>query len=82
MAKQKEPKTWAEEIAGLDDPAPKGIASIPVQEALHLMIADFDPEAPDNGASSVEDSEDDIKEAREHYVEVEYVHQTGLPTEL
>ncbi|KAL8895301.1 MAG: hypothetical protein Q9207_008226, partial [Kuettlingeria erythrocarpa] len=54
MAKQKKPKTWAEEIAELDDPAPK----------------DFDPEAPDNRASSVEDSEDDSNEAREHYVEV------------
>ncbi|KAL8920637.1 MAG: hypothetical protein Q9208_006119 [Pyrenodesmia sp. 3 TL-2023] len=55
MAKQKKPKTWAEEIAELDNPAPK----------------DFDPEAPDNGASSVEYSEDDIEEAREHYVEVD-----------
>ncbi len=75
MAKQKKPKTWAEEIAELDDPAPKGTAStLSLFEPLHLTVADFDPEGPDNQASSVEDSEDDINEAPEHYVEVEYAH--------
>ncbi|KAL8758662.1 MAG: hypothetical protein Q9184_003858 [Pyrenodesmia sp. 2 TL-2023] len=51
MAKQKKPKTWAEEIAELNDPAPQGVAN--------------------NRASSVEDSEDDNKEAKEHYFEVD-----------
>ncbi|KAI4174135.1 MAG: hypothetical protein LQ346_008276 [Caloplaca aetnensis] len=66
MANQKKPKTWAEEIAELDDPAPK----------------DFDPEAPENRASSAEDSEDNINEAREHYVEVEYAHPEDVLSRL
>ncbi|KAL8705322.1 MAG: hypothetical protein Q9201_001568 [Fulgogasparrea decipioides] len=54
MVKRKAPKTWAEEIADLDDPAPK----------------DLDPEQLNEGNSSENDSEEGTAQAREHYVEV------------
>ncbi|KAL8957018.1 MAG: hypothetical protein Q9193_005604, partial [Seirophora villosa] len=54
MARQKKPKTWAEEIADLDDPTPK----------------DLDPEEPHDRESQLEDSGDDAAGAREHYVHV------------
>ncbi|KAL8717719.1 MAG: hypothetical protein Q9225_005059, partial [Loekoesia sp. 1 TL-2023] len=54
MSKQKKPKTWAEEIADLDNPAPR----------------DLDPEQPDEEDSSEASGKDDAAEAREHYVDV------------
>ncbi|KAL8965962.1 MAG: hypothetical protein Q9183_003597 [Haloplaca sp. 2 TL-2023] len=54
MAKGRAPKTWAEEIADLDDPAPR----------------DLDPEQPANESSSEDDNEDDPTAARGHYLEV------------
>ncbi|KAI4086733.1 MAG: hypothetical protein LQ344_007302 [Seirophora lacunosa] len=54
MAGQKKPKTWAEEIADLENPAPK----------------DLDPEEPHDGESLLDDSGDDAAGAREHYVDV------------
>ncbi|KAL8931874.1 MAG: hypothetical protein Q9211_006675 [Gyalolechia sp. 1 TL-2023] len=57
MAKQKKSRTWAEEIADLDDPAPK----------------DFDPEQPDGGSSGDEGSRDDSDEAKDHYIDVGYM---------
>ncbi|KAL8736393.1 MAG: hypothetical protein Q9181_002426 [Wetmoreana brouardii] len=54
MVKRKAPKTWAEEIADLDDPAPK----------------DLDPEQLNDGNSGEDDSEEGTAQAREHYVEV------------
>ncbi|KAL8965086.1 MAG: hypothetical protein Q9197_006681, partial [Variospora fuerteventurae] len=54
MVGQKKPKTWAEEIADLDDPAPK----------------DLDPEGSHDGDSNVDDSGDDTIAAKEHYIDV------------
>ncbi|KAI4137116.1 MAG: hypothetical protein L6R39_007474, partial [Caloplaca ligustica] len=54
MTNHRKPRTWAEEIAELDDPAPR----------------DLDPEEPNDENSSVGGSEDDTAQAREHYVDV------------
>ncbi|KAL8866548.1 MAG: hypothetical protein Q9174_006241, partial [Haloplaca sp. 1 TL-2023] len=53
MAKGRAPKTWAEEIADLDDPAPR----------------DLDPEQVARDNSSEDDDEDDPTAAREHYLD-------------
>ncbi|KAL8982539.1 MAG: hypothetical protein Q9177_005241 [Variospora cf. flavescens] len=66
MVGQKKPKTWAEEIADLDDPAPK----------------DLDPEGPHDGDSNVDDSGDDTIAAKEHYIDVGYFHRVDLPNSL
>ncbi|KAI4120331.1 MAG: hypothetical protein LQ341_007556, partial [Variospora aurantia] len=66
MVGQKKPKTWAEEIADLDDPAPK----------------DLDPEGPHDEDSNVDDSGDDTIAAKEHYIDVGYVHRVALPSSL
>ncbi|KAL9604690.1 MAG: hypothetical protein Q9219_000410 [cf. Caloplaca sp. 3 TL-2023] len=56
MAQQKTPKTWAEEIAKLDDPTPR----------------DFDPEDANEEDSNGEEevAADDTVEARRHYLDV------------
>ncbi|KAL8865183.1 MAG: hypothetical protein Q9174_007027 [Haloplaca sp. 1 TL-2023] len=54
MAKGRAPKTWAEEIAELDDPAPR----------------DLDPEQVARDNSSEDDDEDDPTAAREHYIDI------------
>ncbi|KAL9628808.1 MAG: hypothetical protein Q9204_005652, partial [Flavoplaca sp. TL-2023a] len=53
MPKRKAPKSLAEEVADLDDPAPK----------------DFDPEQPDARSSSEESSDDENAQATEHYID-------------
>ncbi|KAL8932267.1 MAG: hypothetical protein Q9216_006905, partial [Gyalolechia sp. 2 TL-2023] len=64
MVKQKKPRTWAEEIADLDDPAPK----------------DLDPEQPNDGNSSEESSRDDGAEAKDHYLHVGKSHLRNTGT--
>ncbi|KAI4112208.1 MAG: hypothetical protein LQ345_006610 [Seirophora villosa] len=66
MARQKKPKTWAEEIADLDNPAPK----------------DLDPEEPHGGESQLEESGNDAAGAREHYVDVGYAPAQGLSVDF
>ncbi|KAL8994374.1 MAG: hypothetical protein Q9169_005638 [Polycauliona sp. 2 TL-2023] len=53
MPKRKAPRTLAEEVADLDDPAPR----------------DLDPEQPDAGNSSEDGSGDDNAQATEHYID-------------
>ncbi|KAL8840435.1 MAG: hypothetical protein Q9176_003933 [Flavoplaca citrina] len=53
MPKRKAPRSLAEEVADLDDPAPK----------------DFDPEQPDARNSSEESSDDENAQATEHYID-------------
>ncbi|KAL8948279.1 MAG: hypothetical protein Q9222_005527, partial [Ikaeria aurantiellina] len=59
MPKRKAPKTWAEEIADLDDPAPPDLDS----ESLHN-----DASSNSNDGSSDEDTT--TAQAREHYLDV------------
>ncbi|KAL8686756.1 MAG: hypothetical protein Q9218_006890, partial [Villophora microphyllina] len=54
MPHRKAPKTWAEEIADLDDPAPR----------------DLDPEHLGDGNSSDSGSEGGSDQAKEHYIDV------------
>ncbi|KAL9576878.1 MAG: hypothetical protein Q9212_006744 [Teloschistes hypoglaucus] len=54
MTKRKAHKTWAEEIAELDDPTPR----------------DLDPEQLDDGISSEDGSEKGNGQAKEHYLDV------------
>ncbi|KAI4180458.1 MAG: hypothetical protein L6R41_007228, partial [Letrouitia leprolyta] len=54
MSKRRKLRTWADEIADLEDPTPK----------------DFDPEQPDRGTSGEEGSQDDGTEATNHYIDV------------
>lgn len=78
MAKGKLSKTWAEQLADLEDPAPKGRnlfnADISLQGSD--FVVDFDPEdqhqevADDDTSGSA--SDEDPAEAREHYVDVGY----------
>ncbi|KAI4249453.1 MAG: hypothetical protein LQ352_005643, partial [Teloschistes flavicans] len=54
MPRRKAPKTWAEEIAELDDPAPR----------------DLDPEQLNDGISSENWSDEGNDQAKEHYLDV------------
>lgn len=75
MAKSKTPKSWAEQLADLEDPAPKGRYDSFIFAGSNMYVAELDPEDDaghfdeDNGSDSAGDDED-VAEAREHYVHV------------
>lgn len=78
MAKSKKPKSWAEQLADLEDPAPKGWYESPISSRSNLYLAELDPEddagqfEEDNRSDSVGDDEN-LADAREHYISVGYM---------
>lgn len=78
MTDRKAPKSWADEIAELDDPTPKGNA-VPLNIQFPILTPpDFDPEAHDEEVFDKADdsnSESEVESeanARDHYEEVGY----------
>lgn len=79
MVKRKTPKSWAEEVAELDDPALQGTLTIIAASHYNANGLDFDPEenvedAVDNPEDSSYSSDNESqKDAREHYEDVGYI---------
>lgn len=75
MAKSKKPKSWVEQLADLEDPAPKGWYDSILFAWSDICVAELDPEddaghfEEDYDSDSAGDDED-VAEAREHYVDV------------
>jgi hypothetical protein len=73
MAKSRKPKSLAEQIADLDDPAPKGKSQfLPNMATILINIQDFDPEdvglyhgSESENSESEEETEENT--ARAHY---------------
>jgi hypothetical protein len=77
MSKTKKPRTLAEQIADLDDPAPKGTFILNVYILRKLTAnADFDLEDINSYENQSEDDDTDggEEEARAHYELVGYVY--------
>lgn len=77
MAKGKTPKSWAEQIANLNDPAPRGIVVKSAPAINVYNLPDHDPEEhveqfDDREDSKSVDSEEGAATAREHYIDVGY----------
>ena len=76
MPKPSIPRSWAEQLADLEDPAPEGIV-LGRRCLFHAntCVTDFDPE--DDVEAGEDSDEDDAStdggEGREHYVDVGYV---------
>ena len=80
MPGRRAPKTWAEQLADLDDPAPKGMRPGFRTWTESWARIDLDPEANGDGFEPGEDASDDgtnsaADEAREHYEVVGYTAQ-------
>ena len=79
MPKRKAPKSWAEELAELEDPAPRGkFNNYNLRKGYPANGSDFDPEDEGVGeiskdeAESNSDSGESQADAREHYENVGY----------
>ncbi len=77
MAKGKAPKSWAEQIADLNDPAPRGTFTQSNLASSTYIIPDLDPEEHGEYFDNEDDSdwtgsEDEAATAREHYIDVGY----------
>lgn len=79
MPKRKAPKSWAEELAELEDPAPRGkIYTHSFKSGNPANRSDFDPE--DDGVGEISEDEAELNsdsgesqaDAREHYEDVGY----------
>ena len=72
MAKGMKPKSWAEQLADLEDPAPKGCYQRALSKPELRLAPEFDPEDnTEHQHDSSESADEDLEGARAHYVDVE-----------